>query len=183
MGSGAGGAHGAAVQLTTGGVRVCAECGAGHFDDSRNACRGCGASLDGATPINGLYRIENVDTQPVTRITANDEERQRQAFELQTVFRWAVRGGRPDARAVRAADDADEAAPDPERTPPQRIVPYVEDQKNALHLMPAPGAAERTTDRTLATLQHALRRGLERHYQLEEGELLVEPLPWCRGRR
>src|SRR5690606_21435393 len=71
-----------------------------------------------------------------------------------------------------------EGQPDPDKTPPQRIVPYVQDQKNALHLMPAPSAdGARMTDRTLATLQHALRRGIEACYQLEEGELLVEPLP------
>jgi hypothetical protein len=41
-----------------------------------------------------IYRIENVATQPAERITANDEERQRQGFELQTTFEWAVRDQR-----------------------------------------------------------------------------------------
>ena len=161
------------------------------------------------------------------RITANDEERQRQAFELQTVFQWAVRGRGVDTRAVRAEDDEGEiltlrygpgatitrinkgmrrrkdahvygfnidprtglwarqedddqqAQPDPTRTPPQRIVPYVQDQKNALHVLPSSPMSERT----LATVQHALRRGVEAAHQLEEGELLVEPLPDAATRR
>ncbi|HWW82251.1 MAG TPA: DEAD/DEAH box helicase [Vicinamibacterales bacterium] len=215
----------ATVQLSTTAARICARCGAAHFRDDLNGCHACGASLSTAQVINSLYRIENVDTQPALRITANDEERQRQAFELQTVFHWAVRAGRLDTRAVRAADAAGEVVTlrygpgatvtrinkglrrrkdkgvngffinprtgfwareeeddshqqDPDKTPPQRIVPYVQDQKNALHLMP-PGSGddEVMNVRTLATLQHALRRGIETCYQLEEGEMLGEPLP------
>ena len=45
---------------------------------------------------------DSVDTEPAERITANDEERQRQAFELQTVFKWGVRGGQVDVRTVLA---------------------------------------------------------------------------------
>ncbi|MBV5329470.1 MAG: DUF1998 domain-containing protein, partial [Chlorobium sp.] len=35
-----------------------------------------------------LYRIETVETVPVERISVNDEERQRQGFELQTTYRF-----------------------------------------------------------------------------------------------
>src|SRR5690606_12670042 len=199
----------AAPELPTGSGRTCAWCGAAHFRDDLNSCHACGTPLNGAQIINRLYRIENVDTWPTVRITANDEERQRQAFELQTVFQWAVRNGRPDTRAVHAADpegdiltlrygpgatitrinkglrrrrdrnvfgyhinprtgywakgeDDEPEQPDPDSTPPQRIVPYVQDQKNALHIMPA----QPMELRTLATLQHALTRGIEAAYQL-----------------
>nr|MCU0650155.1 DUF1998 domain-containing protein [Gemmatimonadaceae bacterium] len=226
LGVGTGADVGAAARLATVSARVCKACGAAHFRDDLNGCHACGAPLGDAQIINNLYRIENVDTQPTLRITANDEERQRQAFELQTVFQWAVRAGRPDTQAVKATDDHGdiltlrygpsatitrinkgqrrrkekslygfhinprtgfwaksedddaEAQSDPDKTPPQRIVPYVQDQKNALHLMPAVhGDGDRMSERTMATLQHALRRGIETCYQLEEGELLVEPLP------
>jgi superfamily II DNA/RNA helicase len=221
-----GGDANATPQLTTRSARVCIACGAAHFDDDRNGCHACGAPLAGAQIINYLYRIENVDTWPAIRITANDEERQRQAFELQTVFQWATRGGRVDTRAVRAADpggdiltlrygpaatitrinkglrrrknrnvygyginprtgfwqraeDDEPGQEDPDRTPVQRIVPYVQDQKNALHVMPAASME----DGTLATVQHALTRGLEAAYQLEEGEILAEALPEATNRR
>ena len=216
----------AAPELATVSARICTWCGAAHFRDDVNGCHACGTPLAGAQVINRLYRIENVDTWPTVRITANDEERQRQAFELQTVFQWAVRNGRPDTRAVQAADadgdiltlrygpgatitrinkglrrrrdrnvfgyhinprtgywakgdDDEPEQPDPDTTPPQRIVPYVQDQKNALHLMPA-----RPVELgTLATLQHAFTRGIEAAYQLEEGEILAEPLPDAKDRR
>jgi Lhr-like helicase len=216
----------ATPQLATRSARVCTLCGAAHFRDDRNGCHACGSPLADAQIISNLYRIENVDTWPALRITANDEERQRQAFELQTVFEWAIRGGRVDTLAVHAsdaegdiltlrygpgasitrinrglrrrrnknvygyhinprtgywskADDDEPEQEDPDRTPPQRIVPYVQDQKNALHVMPAVPVEETT----LATIQHALTRGLEAAYQLEVGEILAEPLPEAKNRR
>src|SRR5690606_30502333 len=94
----------AGSDLSTREVRVCNVCGAGHFENHWNNCHACGASLGDAQCINGLYQIQNVDTEPAERITANDEERQRQAFDLQTVFRWNTRKGRIDARSVIARD-------------------------------------------------------------------------------
>ena len=216
-----------AEQATAGGLlstlaaRVCAHCGAAHFASHWNDCHSCGMPLADAHNINGLYKIENVDTQPAERITANDEERQRQAFELQTVYEWGIRHGRVDVSTVLAqdgegdiltlrygpgatitrvnkgmrrrknpnqfgffinprtgwwvkedADDDDNGGHD-DKLPPQRIVPFVQDNKNALLVQPH-GACE---PRTLATLQHALKRGIEAVYQLEEAELLAEPLP------
>ena len=65
-------------------------------------CHGCGASLGDAEIVKHVYRIENVATQPAERITANDEERQRQGFELQTTFEWARRDHALDVRRGRA---------------------------------------------------------------------------------
>lgn len=223
----------AADQATAGGLlstraaRVCAQCGAGHFMTHWNNCHSCGMPLANAHQINGLYRIENVDTEPAERITANDEERQRQAFELQTVFEWNVRQGQVDASTVEARDSEgdivtfrygpgatitrinkglrrrknpsqfgffinprtgwwvkeeveDEGAGGNDETmPPQRIVPFVQDNKNALLMQPH----GEYSPATLATLQHALKRGIEAVYQLEEAELLAEPLPDGRQRQ
>ena len=61
----------------------------------------------------------------------------------------------------------------------QRVVPIVQDNKNALLLqLPGPPLSETG----MATLQHALARGLEVVFQLEEGEILTEPVP-ARDRR
>ncbi|HXC25555.1 MAG TPA: DEAD/DEAH box helicase [Gemmatimonadaceae bacterium] len=207
-------------------VRICGHCGGGHFDNQANGCHACGRSLATATIVRNLLRIEHVDTIAAERITADDEERQRQGFELQTTFHWGERYGVPDVRVMHATDDAgtivtlrygagatitrvnlglrrrkerkiygyflnprsgwwtkeyDEDGggdPLPGTVTPQRVVPFVQEQKNALHLELAAGAGEAgDTAQAGATLQHALRRAIEIVYQLEEGELLVEPLP------
>lgn len=214
--------------LNTDTATICRSCGGAHFhsdpgDRGRSHCRACDAPLtDNADIVLNLYRIENVRTSPAERITVNDEERQHQGFELQTIFRWARReSGHPDVRTVLAEDkegaiatlrygpgaeisrlnkglrrradpnqhgfavnplngnwakmDEDDVAdPDPTRTPNQLIVPWVMDRKNALLLQLADEGAPEVT---VATLQYALKRGIESVYQLEESELLAEPLP------
>jgi hypothetical protein len=72
------------------------------------------------------------------------------------------------------AKESDEECGDPEQTRAQRIVPYVQDRKNALHLQPL---EMQLSDKTMTTLQHALLRGLQAEFQLEESELLAEPMP------
>ncbi len=218
------------TSLPTETVRICKSCGAGHFQEV-SMCHACHQPLGGAEIVNHVYRIENVATHPAERITANDEERQRQGFELQTTFEWAIRDGAVDARNGSAADehgeivrlaygpgaqitrinkglrrrvdktvlgfwidpvsgywsknrDEEDQTPDPTVAAPQLIVPSVRDQKNALLVQPVgiadsdtSVAAKRRTATTLATVQHALLRGVEARYQLEEGEVLAEPMP------
>jgi Lhr-like helicase len=64
----------------------------------------------------------------------------------------------------------------PDHTPPQRIVPYVEDRRNVLIVRPHFSLGDLSSV-TLTTLQYALKRGIEAVYQLEESELMAEPLP------
>jgi hypothetical protein len=214
----------AEVLLPTQSVRICRACGAGHFDDQASLCRGCGVSLGNAEIVNHIFRIENVATHPAERITANDEERQRQGFELQTTFEWAVRDHVLDVRTGAAItdngtdgvvarlaygpgatvtrlnkglrrrtnrtqlgfridpvsgwwaknDDEDDEPSDPTVAPRQWIVPSVRDHKNALLLQPAD---LQLSQQALATIQHALLRGIEAVFQLEQGEILAEPMP------
>ena len=207
--------------LPTQAVRVCTSCGAGHFAGDLSLCHACGAPLGDAEVVGGTYRIDNVATQPAEQITANDEERQRQGFDLQTTFEWATRDRALDVRRASAADeegeivrlaygagaaitrlnkglrrradkgvlgflidpvtgywakndDAEEDALDPTATPRQRVVPRVQDRKNALLFQPV---GDRLSEVTLATVQHAILRGIEAVFELEEGELLAEPMP------
>jgi len=217
------------ARLATEVARLCPSCGYGHFRSQRDAdrCFSCGASLAAAEEVKHLYRIENVSTKRAERITANEEERVRQGYEMQTTLQFAEADGRlqklttevldaqgpllelqygPAATVWRmnfgwrrrkdkkvlgfmmnpvtghwvgGVDDAGEENGDdapPDKTPPQRIVPYVEDRRNILIIRPHHGLGELSAS-TLATLQYALKRGIESVYQLEESELMAEPLP------
>lgn len=217
------------AKLPTEVARLCPMCGYGHFRTQRDAdrCVSCGASLDGAEEVKNLYRIENVSTKRAERITANEEERTRQGYEMQTTLQFAQADGklqmvtsivsdeqgpllelqygpaatiwrmnygwkrRKDKKVLgfminpvtghwvggenEAGDGEGEDAP-PDKTPPQRIVPFVEDRRNILVVMPHHrlGVLEEST---MTTLQYALKRGIEAVYQLEESELVAEPLP------
>ena len=207
------------VRLPAKSVRICKACGAGHWTDEASMCHACSAPLGDAEVVNHTFRIENVSTQPAERITANDEERQRRGFELQTTFEWATRDHALDVRKGLVVDDDGEIVrlaygpsatitrlnkglrrrkdrtklgfmmdpvsgywkneddgevDDPTASPRQWIVPSVQDRKNALLLQPL---GDELSQVTLTTVQHALLRGIEAVFQLEEGEILAEPMP------
>lgn len=213
--------------------RVCSQCGYGHLGQPGSEeplverCESCDALLTEDDWVKELYRIETVETLPVERISINDEDRQRQGFELQTTYRFLPG---PDGKIqkqkaiVRASEDAlaeltyapaariwrinrgwrrrkdknqlgfyinpisgtwskqddpnseddnstDEGAMD--KVANQRIVPFVEDHRNLLILQPLkPLSIE-----AMATVQAALKRGVEMTFQIEESELVAEPLP------
>ena len=219
------------ARLTTDVARLCPACGYGHFRNQRDAdrCVSCNAPLADAVSVQNLYRIENVSTKRAERITANEEERTRQGYEMQTTIQFGEQEGklqvmhtvlkdgdeavlelqygaaatvwrmnlgwrRRKEKSVLGfminpvtghwmggADESGEAEADtpPDKTPPQRIVPYVEDRRNVLIVRPL----EDLDLQTMATLQYALKRGMEAIYQLEESELMVEPLPKADLRR
>ncbi len=209
-------------RLATRAIEVCHECGAAHEARSRETCHACGALLADAYLIRDVFRIANVETIPTERISINDEERQRQGFDLQTLFAWASRSGRIDVReaSVREGDeeivrlsygsgatitrvnkglrrrrdqsdlgftidprtgwwakgdDEDEEGGDGVTTR-QKVVPAVEESKNALLLRPAP-AFGAISARGITTLRHGLLRGIETVFQLEQGEILSESSP------
>ncbi|MCK6547998.1 DEAD/DEAH box helicase [Myxococcota bacterium] len=213
---------GADVHLPTYALQICSACGAGQEKDSLSNCHSCGVPLGTASIVNSIFRIENVATMPAERITANDEERQRQGFDLQTTFEWSMRDHVLDVRHADVADTegsiltlaygagakitrlnkglrrrADQATlgfwidpvsgywapaededdstktPDPGVVPNKLIVPAVQDHKNALLVQ----LADELDYVTVTTVQHALLRGLETVFQLEQGELLAEPMP------
>jgi hypothetical protein len=213
------------ANLATEVARICPACGYGHFRSQRDAdrCVSCNNPLADAVSVQNLYRIENVSTRRAERITANEEERVRQGYEMQTTLQFGEQDGKlqvmhavledPDGPLlelqygqsatvwrmnlgwrrrkeksllgfminpvtghwVGGAEESGEPDPNipPDKTPPQRIVPYVEDRRNVLIVR----ALEPLEETTMATLQYALKRGIEAVYQLEESELMAEPLP------
>lgn len=208
-------------KLITDSLMICAKCGAGHEDREQNLCNACGENLDKSDRINGVFRIQNVEAIASRRISSNDEERQRQGFDIQTIFQWQTKNNMPLVRRCRVQDKLgaplvsmtyggatklsrvnkglmrrknpnvsgfvidpatgrwkdektkDKGYLDLTRPSYQRIVPMVQDQKNSLLFEP-------TQDFNLsqmATLQHAIVRGICSVFELEERELSGEPLP------
>lgn len=226
-------------QLATISSLVCSQCGYGHLGDIDggqplvNRCENCDALLTEHDWVRELYRIETVETIAVERISINDEERQRQGFELQTTYRflpgpdgviqqrkaevrqegeilaeltyapaarlWRINRGwrrrkhkeqlgfyinpitgtwsRQDDPGSSEDDGKDDALL--EKVPNQRIVPFVEDHRNLLILAPV----KDLSIEAMATLQAALKRGIEMTFQIEESELVAEPLPRTDARR
>lgn len=220
-------------QLATISSLVCSQCGYGHLGRADgeqltvDCCENCDAPLTEHDWVKELYRIETVETVAVERISINDEDRQRQGFDLQTTYRflpgpdgviqkqkalvqhdgetlaeltyaqaarlWRINRGwrrrknkkllgfyinpvtgmwsKQDEPGAEDTDGAEEGLL--EKVPNQRIVPFVEDHRNVLILAPAfPLSLE-----AMATLQAALKRGIEMSFQIEESELVAEPLP------
>lgn len=96
----------ASAKLPLQGARLCPACGYGHFGDQREfeRCVNCGHKLDGGRRISNLYRIEQVSTRRAMRITSDEEERQRQGYEMITTLRFAAENGKPRAEAAAFAE-------------------------------------------------------------------------------
>ncbi|TDQ38961.1 DEAD/DEAH box helicase [Thiopseudomonas denitrificans] len=225
--------------LATISSRICSQCGYGHLGELHSQelltelCQNCDALLTESDWVRELYRIETVETEPVERISANEEERQRQGFELQTTYRflpgpdgsiqkqkalvfsaeeplaeltyapaariWRINRGwrrrknkeqlgfhiNPITGLWSKQDDAsDDSAATmeekiTEKARTQRIVPFVEDHRNLLILQPR----QELSLEAMATVQAALKRGIEMTFQIEESELVAEPLPRLDERR
>ena len=209
--------------------KVCPSCGYGHFGDEvkLDNCIACDHSLAESVLMPDLYRIENVSTKSVERITSDEEERMRQGYDVQTTLKYAEENNRlqvvrsifsesgedllaanygPSATVWRInlgwkrrkeknifgfnvdtntgiwskdeqapGDDNDNAG---EGKQVQRIIPYVEDRRNVLIIEPLTLLDETE----ISTLQYAIKRGIESVFQIEESELMAEPLPH-RGER
>ncbi len=69
--------------------------------------------------------------------------------------------------------DVDEDSPDNISSSTIRVIPYVEDYKNCLIFEPS----DTMDEDTMASLQSALKQGIQVRYQLEDSELACEILP------
>ena len=76
-------------------VRICPDCGYGHFGDQKDyeRCVSCDVLLEGGRTVSNLYKIEQVSTRRATRITSDEEERQRQGYEMITTLRYSEENG------------------------------------------------------------------------------------------
>ncbi len=73
----------------------------------------------------------------------------------------------------------EEDAEDPQAARTMRVIPFVEDHRNAIVIEMLLMHSIDPTDRLkyMATLQWALKRAIQMEYQLEDNELAAEPLP------
>jgi len=214
--------------LPTDRAKLCTSCGYLHEigpNGNPDLCERCGTEL--AAPMSSLLRMQNVATKRRDRISSDEEERQRQGFELLTAMRfsehhggraqrtgeartsdsvlarldygqaatiwhvnlgWARRANRDQLGFVldtergywarneqEQADDPD----DPLSKATRRVVPYVEDHRNCLLFAPTTPLGIGP----MASLQAALKRGVQAVFQLEDQELAAEPLPTPADRR
>jgi Lhr-like helicase len=221
-------------QLVQSSVRICGTCGAAHFNDNQaeattNHCFGCGSILtDNQETIHHLHSIDAVRTKTAERISANDEERMRQGFDLISTFRWARRNEydvdvkrfgirvngatsgtlhygagaeisrlnlglkrrkdrnqlgfkiNPATGQWQKFENENDEGERPE-TNVVTIVPMVREKKNALLMLL--DSELLLTPSTLPTVQWALKRAIERRYQVEEAELMSEPMPSAKDRK
>ena len=89
-------------KLPTLAARICPACGYGHFREQKEfeRCVNCDELLEGGRTISNLYRIEQVSTRRATRITSDEEERQRQGYEMVTTLRFREENGKPLVECV-----------------------------------------------------------------------------------
>ncbi len=213
--------------LPTERAKLCGRCGYLHAiaqGGGPDLCIRCGAPLE--HPLTELLRLQNVATRRRDRISSDEEERQRQGYEVRTAVHFSEVEGRPVRRTgdVHAGGEQlatidyghaatiwrvtygwrrranpeqlgfvldtergywarnDQAADDPEDPmsgSARRVIPFVEDRRNCLLFEPV----DELTPEQMASLQAALKRGIQAVFQLEEQELAAEPLPTMSIRR
>ena len=211
-------------------AKVCSACGYLHpLDKGQNIdlCESCGNNMGPA--MHDLFRLQNVSTKRRDRINSDEEERQRQGFDILSGVRFASRGpikasASKDGNellelrygnaasiwrinlgwkrrktseapgftldiergywAAKQDSTEDDAEGDPMSARQKRVIPYVDDTRNAIVLSPA-GLPDDIEQRNviMASLQAALKTAIQVSFQLEDTELAVESLPSNGDRR
>lgn len=86
--------------VKTASAKLCPQCGYLHdiWGDTAGAdlCESCGVLLEKS--LQQLFRIQNVSTKRKDRINCDEEERQRQGYEIKTGVRFSSRDGKPTCR-------------------------------------------------------------------------------------
>lgn len=99
----------ASAELPLLAAKLCPACGYGHFGDQKDyeRCVSCDERLQGGRTISNLYRIEQVSTRRAHRITSDEEERQRQGYEMVVTLRFAEENGRTRVSGIEIDDGGD----------------------------------------------------------------------------
>lgn len=214
---------GTGPQLAT--IKTCGECGYGHAGVELahvQICARCNTPLEAQFEFANLVRMQNVSARRLERITSDEEERQRQGYDVRSYFAFSQLGNRPNSRraSVRhegailanleygdacalwrvnlgwarrqhqaehgffldiekgdwVSQDAAEVQEGIAAARPgaRRVIPYVDDTKNALVFSPNVPVSDPAF---MPSLDAALRRGIQHVFQIESSEIAVESLP------
>lgn len=93
--------------VATSSIKVCERCGYLHEVDPQSPvdlCERCGALLP--APLDSMLRLAQVATRRRDKISSDEEERQRQGYEITSAVRFAERDGRTDCRQAEVSDAA-----------------------------------------------------------------------------
>jgi hypothetical protein len=206
-------------------MKTCGQCGYGHADADLtqvHTCRRCGVPLEVASEYANLVRMQNVSARRLERITSDEEERQRQGYDVRAYFAFPQVGGVPSSRTAKVSDalgalagleygdaatlwrvnlgwarrqnttdhgffldvekgewvskDAAEVEEGIVAARPnaKRVIPFVDDIKNAMVFTPYGPVDEPAF---MPSLDAALRRGIQHVFQVEANEIAVDNLP------
>lgn len=120
-------------------------------------------------PVATLTYAPTAEIWRINRGWRRRKEKNRLGFYINPLTgRWSKEGAPSEAAGEKTGEDEQ-----PGKIPPQLIVPFVKDHRNILILRPS----EEFSKDAMITLQAALKRGIEQTFQIEEAELVAEPLP------
>jgi ATP-dependent helicase YprA (DUF1998 family)/very-short-patch-repair endonuclease len=87
-------------------LKLCGRCGYLHHVNDQvdfDLCERCHAPL--SVGMDKLFRLQNVSTRRLERINCDEEERQRQGYEIVSGFRFELRDGLPDVQTAEVVHD------------------------------------------------------------------------------
>ena len=206
-------------------LKTCGECGYAHSGNDIahiQNCARCHTPLEHQYEYPNLVRMQNVSARRLERITSDEEERQRQGYDVRAYFAFPRVGGIPNRRGAKVEREGTQLARveygdactlwrvnlgwarrqnatdhgfflDIEkgewvsrdaaeveegiaaaRPNAKRVIPFVDDTKNALVFTPE---VPLTDAAFMPSLDAALRRGIQHVFQIEASEIAVESLP------
>jgi hypothetical protein len=85
-------------------AKRCENCGYLHSGTDKDLCESCGAALQ--APLDSLVRLSHVFARRRDRINSDEEERQRQGYDVWSSVRFADRGGKPSVRVAEVVYNA-----------------------------------------------------------------------------